>query len=157
PPSMSRIAGYHLGWWDEHGHPAQVNGGKAIRPAFVMLSAEAVGAAAAAAVPAAVAVELVHNHTLLHDDVMDRDLTRRHRPTAWSVFGVNAAILAGDALLALALDTLASSGHPAAIEGTGMLAATVQDLLDGQNADLSFEGRAEVELAECVRMAQGKT
>ncbi|HET9257496.1 MAG TPA: family 2 encapsulin nanocompartment cargo protein polyprenyl transferase [Pseudonocardiaceae bacterium] len=157
PPSMRRIAGYHLGWWDEHGHPARVNGGKAIRPALAMLSAAAVGAAADAAVPAAVAVELVHNHTLLHDDVMDGDLTRRHRPTAWSVFGVNAAILAGDALLALALDVLAGSGHTAAIEGTRMLSAAVQALLDGQSADLSFETRVEVEPAECVRMAEGKT
>jgi geranylgeranyl diphosphate synthase type I len=122
-----------------------------------LLSAQAVGSKAAAAVPAAAAVELVHNHSLLHDDVMDGDLTRRHRPTAWSVFGVNDAILAGDALLVLALDVLASSGHSAAAEGIRMLSAAVQNLLDGQSADLSFERRAEVELTECVRMAQRKT
>ena len=157
PSSMLHIAGYHFGWWDEHGRPVRVNGGKAVRPALVLLSAQAVGGTAAAALPAAAAVELVHNHSLLHDDVMDGDLTRRHRPTAWSVFGVNAAILAGDALLVLALDALAGSGHPAAIEGTRILSAAVQDLLDGQNADLSFEHRAEVELVECVRMAERKT
>jgi geranylgeranyl diphosphate synthase type I len=157
PSSMLRIAGYHFGWWDEHGHPVRVSGGKAIRPALVLLSAQAVGSTAAAAVPAAAAVELVHNHSLLHDDVMDGDVTRRHRPTAWSVFGVNDAILAGDALLVLALDVLASSGHSAAAEGIRMLSAAVQDLLDGQSADLSFEQRAEVELAECVRMAERKT
>jgi geranylgeranyl diphosphate synthase, type I len=157
PPAMRHIAGYHFGWWDEHGNPAQVNGGKAIRPALTMLSAQAVGATATVAVPAAVAVELVHNHTLLHDDVMDGDLTRRHRRSAWSVFGVNAAILAGDALLALALDVLAGCGHPTSIEGIRMLGAAVQQLLEGQNADLSFERRVEVEPAECVRMANGKT
>jgi geranylgeranyl diphosphate synthase type I len=157
PSSMLHIAGYHFGWWDEQGHPIRVNGGKAIRPTLVLLSAQAVGDTAAAALPAAAAVELVHNHSLLHDDVMDGDLTRRHRPTAWSVFGVNAAILAGDALLVLALDVIAASGHPAAMDGTRMLSAAVQDLLEGQNADLSFEQRVEVEVAECVRMAEGKT
>ena len=71
-------------------------GGKAIRPALVLLSAARRRAARRASrVPAAVAVELVHNFSLLHDDVMDGDLTRRHRPTAWSVFGVGPAILAG--------------------------------------------------------------
>jgi geranylgeranyl diphosphate synthase type I len=157
PPSMLHIAGYHFGWWDEQGHPVRVNGGKAIRPTLVLLSAQAVGGTAAAALPAAAAVELVHNHSLLHDDVMDGDLTRRHRPTAWSVFGINPAILAGDALLVLALDVLAASGHPAAMDGTRMVSAAVQDLLDGQSADLSFEQRTQVELAECVRMAERKT
>jgi geranylgeranyl diphosphate synthase type I len=123
----------------------------------VLLSAQSVGGTAAAALPAAAAVELVHNHSLLHDDVMDGDLTRRHRPTAWSVFGINAAILAGNALLTLALDVLAASGHSAATDGTRLLSAAVQDLLDGQSADLSFEQRAEIELAECVRMSERKT
>ena len=71
----------------QNGHWAKANGGKAIRPTLVLLSAQAVGGVPAAAVPAAVAVELAHNFSLLHDDVMDGDLTRRHRPTAWSVFG----------------------------------------------------------------------
>src|SRR5581483_445637 len=136
PSSMRRIAGYHFGWWNEHGHPERASGGKAIRPTLVLLSAYAVGGVPAAGVPAAVAVELVHNFSLLQDDVMDGDLMRRHRPTAWSVFGLNAAILAGDALLTLALDVLAASGHPAATEGTRMLSAAVQDLVDGQYADL---------------------
>ncbi len=161
PSSMRRIAGYHFGWWNEHGQPYQVPekgaGGKAIRPTLVLLSAQAVGGVPAAAVPAAVAVELVHNFSLLHDDVLDGDVTRRHRPTAWSVFGLNAAILAGDALLTLALDLLAASGHPAAIGGIRMLTATVQDLVDGQSADLAFEQRVQVELAECLSMAELKT
>ncbi|MGH3868812.1 MAG: family 2 encapsulin nanocompartment cargo protein polyprenyl transferase [Pseudonocardiaceae bacterium] len=162
PSAMRRIAGYHFGWWDEPGQQestpdGNAKGGKAIRPTLVLLSAQAVGGAPAAAVSAAVAVELVHNFSLLHDDVMDGDLTRRHRPTAWSVFGVNTAILAGDALLTLALDVLAASGHPAATGGIRMLSTAVQDLVDGQCADLAFEQRTQVELAECLRMAKGKT
>src|SRR5215472_4123971 len=80
--------------------------GKALRPALALLSARAALAAPERGVPAAVAVELVHNFSLLHDDIMDGDTERRHRPTAWTVYGVGAAILAGDAMLALAQDIL---------------------------------------------------
>ncbi|MFD0200529.1 MULTISPECIES: family 2 encapsulin nanocompartment cargo protein polyprenyl transferase [Saccharothrix] len=157
PDSMRVIAGYHFGWWDEHGRPTGADAGKAIRPALALLGAQAVGGAADAGLPAAVAVELVHNFSLLHDDVMDGDTTRRHRPTAWHVFGVNPAILAGDALLTLALDVLAGSGHPNAQQTIRVLSAAVQRLLEGQSADLSFEERTDVRLAECVRMAECKT
>ncbi|MEJ3744673.1 family 2 encapsulin nanocompartment cargo protein polyprenyl transferase [Actinomycetes bacterium KLBMP 9797] len=156
PESMRQLAGYHLGYWDGDGRPG-AGGGKALRPALTLLAAGAVGGAPAAAVPAAVAVELVHNFSLVHDDVMDGDHTRRHRPTVWSVFGIGAAILAGDALLTLAFDVLARSGHPATRAGIGALQAAVQDLLDGQSADLAFEERADVGLAECVGMAERKT
>ncbi len=157
PAPMRPIVGYHFGWWDENGRTAEHDGGKAIRPAFVLLTATAVGGVPATAVPAAVAVELVHNFSLLHDDVMDGDLTRRHRPTAWSVFGVNAAVLAGTALLTSAFDVLAASGHSVAQEGMRMLGAAVLDLVDGQSADIAFEQRADVDLPECLRMAEGKT
>jgi geranylgeranyl diphosphate synthase type I len=157
PASMRRITGYHFGWWDADGRAATGDSGKALRPALVLLAAAAVGGAPETAVPAAAAVELVHNFSLLHDDVMDNDATRRHRPTAWRVFGVPAAILAGDALLTLAFDVLAASGHPAAQDAMRALSAAVQDLVDGQSADTTFERRADVDLAECVRMAEHKT
>jgi geranylgeranyl diphosphate synthase type I len=156
PASMRRIAGYHLGWWDEHGAPTS-SGGKAVRPTLTLLCAALVGGSPRAALPAGVAVELVHNFSLLHDDVMDGDLTRRHRPTAWSLFGIGPAILAGDALLTLALDVLAASGHPAAAPGMRTLSAAVQELVDGQCADMEFEQRSTVDIAECRRMAEGKT
>jgi geranylgeranyl diphosphate synthase type I len=155
--SMRRITGYHYGWWDENGQPVDADGGKALRPTLVLVAAEAAGGDASAAVPAAVAVELVHNFSLLHDDVMDGDVTRRHRPTAWSVFGRNAAILAGDALLTLAFDVLAGSGHPNSQEGMRILSAAVQSLVDGQSRDVEFEERTDVDLAECLSMARRKT
>ncbi|MDP9841035.1 family 2 encapsulin nanocompartment cargo protein polyprenyl transferase [Streptosporangium lutulentum] len=157
PASMRHIAGYHFGWWDEHGHPAATGGGKAMRPALVLLSAEAVGGSAAAALRPAVAVELAHDFSLIHDDVMDGDRVRRHRPTAWAVFGVSPAILAGDALLTLAFEVLAASGHPVAAEATRTLGTSIQELLEGQSADVAFEDRQDVELAECLDMAMGKT
>jgi geranylgeranyl diphosphate synthase type I len=157
PASTRRIAGYHLGWWDRHGTVEKAPKGKAIRPTLVLLSAAVVGGSPRESVPAAVAVELVHNFSLLHDDVMDGDLTRRHRPTAWSVFGVGSAILAGDALLTLGLDVLAASGHSAADGAMRTLSAAVQELVDGQCADLEFEQRSTVDLSECESMAAGKT
>ena len=172
PASIRHVAGYHFGWWAKEdgpkeggpikggpkkGSPVGATGGKAIRPTLVLLAAEAVGGVPAAALPAAVAVELVHNFSLLHDDVMDRDVTRRHRPTAWTVFGQSAAILAGDALLTWAFDVLAASGHVAAQAGARMLSAAVVDLVDGQSVDMSFEQRADVDLSECLRMAERKT
>ena len=157
PVPMRHIAGYHFGWWDGEGRPIGAEHGKAFRPTLTLLSAAAVGGDPATALPGAVAVELVHNFSLLHDDVMDGDLTRRHRRTAWSVFGRRNAILAGDALLALAVDVLASSGHPSVRTGLRMLSAAVQELLRGQHADLDFERRDDIGLEECKRMAEGKT
>ncbi|MDN3357343.1 family 2 encapsulin nanocompartment cargo protein polyprenyl transferase [Actinomadura sp. DC4] len=157
PSSMRLVAGHHYGWWDERGEPVQAAGGKAIRPTLTLLAAEAVGGDPAVAVPAAVAVELVHSFSLLHDDVMDGDRTRRHRPTTWAAFGVGPAILGGDALLTLAFDVLAASDHPAAADGMRRLSAAVQDLVDGQSADMAFETRADVDLRECLTMAEGKT
>ncbi|MEU4769349.1 family 2 encapsulin nanocompartment cargo protein polyprenyl transferase [Actinosynnema sp. NPDC023794] len=157
PASARRVAGYHLGWWDEHGEPTDADGGKAIRPVLTQLAAEAVGGEASTAVPAAAAVELVHNFTLLHDDVLDGDPTRRHRPTAWRVFGVPDAVLAGDAMLALAFDVLVAGGHPAALAGVRTLNAAVLDLVDGEQADIAFEGRHDIGVADCVAMAERKT
>ncbi len=145
------IAGYHLGWWDEHGRPTDLRG-KALRPALTLLSAEAVGGAAAAAVPAAAAIELVHNFSLLHDDIMDGDSVRRHRRTAWHVFGNGPALLAGDMLLMLGVELLASAGGPARV-----LTRAILDLLAGQNTDLAFERRTDVSPAECEAMAVAKT
>jgi geranylgeranyl diphosphate synthase type I len=146
PPSMRPIARHHFGWDDGGG------GGKAVRPALVLLATQAVGAPAQRAVPAAVAVELVHNFSLVHDDVMDGDATRRHRATVWKVFGVSPAILAGDALLALAARLLADQP-----EGLRVLMTAVLDLVEGQSADLEFEQRDSVGTDECRTMAAGKT
>ncbi|MGV9403177.1 family 2 encapsulin nanocompartment cargo protein polyprenyl transferase [Streptomyces sp. NPDC003667] len=161
PGSMRRIARYHFGWEHADGTPAAGNAGKAIRPALVLAAAAALGGprAAAAAVRAAVAVELIHNFTLLHDDVMDRDATRRHRPTAWTVFGDADAILAGDALQALALRLLAADPHPVSGQAAARLADCVVELCAGQHTDTALERRApeEVTLDEVLVMAEAKT
>ncbi|MEU7722755.1 family 2 encapsulin nanocompartment cargo protein polyprenyl transferase [Streptomyces tibetensis] len=161
PGPMRRIALYHFGWEQADGTAAEGSSGKAVRPALVLAAAAAGGGseARAGAARAAAAVELVHNFTLLHDDVVDRDTTRRRRPTAWTVFGDTDAVLAGDALQALALRLLAQDPHPAAVAAAARLADCVIQLCAGQHADLALRRRApgEVTLEEVLAMAEAKT
>src|SRR6266498_4585068 len=156
-PSIAQVAAYHRGWVDVAGRPVAGNGGKAIRPALAVLSAEAVGAGAGEALPGAVAVELVHNFSLLHDDLMDGDEERRHRPTAWKAFGPALAILAGDALLALAEDVLLEAPGEHGARAARHLTGATGRLIRGQAEDLSFERRMDVSVAECAAMEGDKT
>jgi len=156
-PTVRRVAAYHYGFADAEGNPVRKSSGKGLRPALALLSARAAGATPERGVAPAVAVELVHNFSLLHDDIMDNDLERHHRPTAWSVFGVGAAILAGDALLVLANDLLLEDNAPGGPWSVRCLSTAVQQLIAGQGEDLAFEKREDVSLSECVQMAHGKT
>lgn len=157
-PDVRAVVAYHLGLADSDGNPTgSPGGGKALRPALALLSARAAGVPPEAAVPAAVAVELVHNFSLVHDDIMDGDTDRRHQPTAWTVFGVGPAILAGDALLALAQDLLLEGPAPQGMWASRCLLAAVQRLISGQGADLAFERRDDVSVTECLDMAADKT
>ncbi|WP_175410633.1 family 2 encapsulin nanocompartment cargo protein polyprenyl transferase [Streptomyces sp. TRM64462] len=159
PGPLRRVAAYHFGWEHGDGTPAAGPAGKAIRPALVLASTRALGGDPLVAVRAAAAVELAHNFTLLHDDIVDQDTTRRNRPTAWTVFGIPDALVAGDALLALAHRVLADDGQQASTEASARLAACVIELCAGQQADCAFEGREplDVTLAECLTMAEAKT
>lgn len=156
PAPLRHVIGYHLGWWDEQGRPVDA-GGKALRPALVLLAAEAVGGSAEDAVVPAAAVELVHNSTLLHDDVIDGDGERRHRPAAWRVFGSADAILAGDALITEAIQLIATGGDRLSRRATRLLGQAAQEVMGGQCADVEFERRDNVEAPEAVAMARAKT
>ncbi|MCU1675679.1 MAG: fppS [Frankiales bacterium] len=156
-PMIRKVAGYHLGWLDEDGAERPGDSGKALRPALAVLSAQAVSAPAAVAVPAGIAVELVHNFSLLHDDLMDGDTERRHRATAWTLYGDAAAILAGDALLALAQQVLFEVEGDRALQASRRLTNATQELIRGQVEDLAFERRGDVAVAEVMSMVAGKT
>lgn len=152
------VARYHFGWCDADGRRTDAGWGKGLRGALVLGGAQALGAAAGQALGAAAAVELVHNFSVLHDDVMDQDATRRGRPTAWTVFGSAQAVLAGDALLVLAMEQLATAPAPVRHSaGIQELCRALLDLVAGQSADLAFEERADVGVEECLAMAAGKT
>jgi geranylgeranyl diphosphate synthase type I len=107
-------------------------------------------------VPAAVAVELVHNFSLLHDDIMDRDVERRHRPTGWVAFGEGQAILAGNAMLVAAVDVLVRT-DPAHERTVRVLLDSVQRLISGQSADIALEQSNDAQLADVLDMEHGKT
>ncbi|WP_431922234.1 polyprenyl synthetase family protein [Nonomuraea jabiensis] len=109
-PSRPASPASPFGWTDGDGRP-RAAGSKALRPTLAVLSARAAGADLERCLPAA-AVALVHAFSLLHDDVMDDDPVRRHRPAAWTVFGRAQAILCGNALFALALELLLEQGTP---------------------------------------------
>ncbi|MFG1699475.1 polyprenyl synthetase family protein [Nonomuraea sp. NPDC049309] len=156
-PWGAKMAAFTLGWSDVDGRPLEGGVGKGVRPALVMLSAEAVGGSAESALPGAVAVELVHAFSLAHDDIIDRDELRRHRAALWKAYGVGPALLTGDALLALAVGQLA--GRP---EAMPYLSAALMELVQGQTADMAFEDRpwrgpGEVTVEEYAAMAAGKT
>jgi geranylgeranyl diphosphate synthase type I len=155
-PRTRRVAAYHFGWINADGSPATA-GGKALRPALALLSGRAAGAAVTATLPAAVAVEFVHAFSLLHDDIMDNDRMRRHRPAAWTVFGVPDAILAGDALLALAEEVLLDEDTLGSQRAARCVATATRRLIAGQALDLGFERRQDVTLNECQVMSMGKT
>jgi geranylgeranyl diphosphate synthase type I len=150
------IASYQLGWCDWDGTPSTDAGGKGLRPTLAILSAQAGGGQPADGVPGAVAVELVHNFSLLHDDVMDRDLERRHRPTGWAAFGEGQAILAGNAMCLLAVDVLRQAAGPG-LRALPCLTGAVHRLISGQSDDLALENAESIDLATCLRMEAGKT
>lgn len=162
PQLLYRMVRYHLGWEDAQGRPSAEGGGKGLRPLLCLLACEAVGGEWRRALPAAVAVELVHNFSLVHDDIQDRDRERRHRPTVWSIWGEGQAINAGDALLALArlaVLRLADEGVPAGkvVEAARILDEATLEMVEGQALDLSLEGRLDVDLPAYLEMIEKKT
>ncbi len=161
-PVLYRMARYHLGWEDVEGQPTESGGGKALRSSLCLLACEAVAGDWRRALPAAAALELVHNFSLVHDDIQDRDRERRHQPTVWAVWGEGQAINAGDALLALAhiaVLRLVQEGLPAAtvVEAARILNERTLEMVEGQVMDLSFEPQLEVDLAAYLEMIEKKT
>jgi len=127
---------YHTGLETAKGKPADALG-KLLRPGLLLFIAEELGAKSESALPAAIGLELVHNFSLIHDDIEDEDVKRRGRATVWSLIGVAKAINAGDLMIALAL----IEGSKTSPETTGCLLDAVRDLVDGQSLDLEFESR----------------
>lgn len=148
---LRRILRYHVGLTDEQGNPAS-SFGKLLRPLLVLLTAEALGGDVREALGAAVALELAHGFSLIHDDIQDRDEVRRGRPTVWALYGVPEAINAGDLMLAIAMATAIEAGAPIA----AALASAVERMIEGQSLDLQFESRA-VATAEYLDMIDRKT
>jgi geranylgeranyl diphosphate synthase type I len=135
-------------------------GGKRLRPALLLLSADAVRKGSSIDVmPAALALELTHSFTLIHDDIMDADEVRRGVPTVHTRWDEPTAILAGDILFASAFEFISLSDAPdrAKVRAVSMLARTCVEICEGQHMDISFEKRDDVLEGEYLKMVEKKT
>jgi geranylgeranyl diphosphate synthase type I len=135
-------------------------GGKRLRPAVLLLSADAVKKGRSDEIlPAALALELIHTFTLIHDDIMDNDRERRGTPTVHTLWGEPTAILAGDVLYAHAFEYLchALADDRSRVKAVTILAKACAEICEGQQLDMSFEGRENVSAPEYLEMVQKKT
>lgn len=134
-------------------------GGKRLRPSMLLLSAEAAGGDAAALAPAAVSIELIHNFTLIHDDIMDNADVRRGRPSVHKLWGKSGAILAGDTLYSKAFQVLGmtKARNDLVLGAMNMLSTTCTAICEGQWLDMEFEAKERVSEAEYMEMIEKKT
>lgn len=153
---------YHMGWVDDEFRPVSAVAGKAVRPTLCLFACEAAGGDWHLALPAAISLELIHNFSLIHDDIQDGDTQRHHRPTLWFRWGHSHGLNAGSALHMLAnqaLDNADTVGlSPEAIlRSTGTLTKACLEMIEGQTLDMAFESRPRVSTAEYLIMIEKKT
>lgn len=162
PALFYQMMHYHMGWVDEARNAVEGNGGKRIRPVLCLLCAAAVNGSWHAAVPAGAAIEILHNFTLIHDDIQDRSPKRRGRPSVWKIWGIPQAINTGDAMFALAHKALYRLQDRDVKAQTVVRAARRFDdtclvLTMGQHRDMNFETKLDVSVGDYVQMIDGKT
>lgn len=152
---------YALGWVDEEDNPYTEKTGKRLRPILLLLCAEAAGGNKDTALPAAAAVELLHNFSLIHDDIQDESDIRHNRPTVWRIWGRANAINAGDAMFTLAYSAMADlASHLSAeltLDAWRIFNATNLELTRGQHLDMLFETQAMVTVERYISMISGKS
>lgn len=159
PQELLGMLRYHMGWEGEGAGPKA--SGKRVRPTLVLLSAAAAGADWRSALPAAAAVEILHNFSLIHDDIQDNSEQRRGRPTVWAKWGLAQAINAGDTLFSLAhialeglMETVSDQAY---IQAARLLPRTSLQLTQGQYLDLAYERRQGTTVEDYWPMIWGKT
>lgn len=162
PDQYNIMARYPLGWVDATGQPYNEATGKRIRPLLLLLCAEVAGGNWKRALPAAAAVELLHNFSLVHDDIQDNSPTRHNRPTVWKTWDAANAINTGDALFTLsyvALNQLSTVGvsPETTLAAWQIFNSTCIRLTHGQHLDMSFESQRSVTVDEYMTMIHGKT
>lgn len=162
PEELRHIILYHFGWVDKFGNPINLNVAKRVRPLLVLLLTEGAGGNWIDALPAAAAVEILHNFTLIHDDIQDNSPTRHGQPTVWNLVGIPKAINIGDALFGLvyvALEDLQKRriNHEVLLEIHYAINRAILALTCGQHLDMSFEQREIISVEEYLQMIEGKT
>ncbi|MBM4462481.1 MAG: polyprenyl synthetase family protein [Chloroflexi bacterium] len=158
---LYNIMRYHLGWIDEKGQNRR-GAGKMARPTLCLLACEVVGGDWRSALPAAAAVELIHNFSLIHDDIQDRSRERRNRVAVWKLWGEAQGINAGDAMYALAqlallrLERKSTPLEKIILLSRGLAQASVE-LCEGQYLDVAYEGRLDTDTEHYLDMIDKKT
>lgn len=152
---------YHLGWTDEKGKPVSADTGKMLRPTLCLLACESVCGNFHKALPAAASLELIHNFSLIHDDIQDNDTHRRHRPTVWKIWGRAQAINAGTATRIIAGQIISEQYNiytpDLILELLSLFDDTTLRLIEGQYMDNSFESREHINTDDYLRMIRNKT
>lgn len=153
---------YHLGWVDRDFAPREARMGKSLRPSLCMLLGEGLGAQAKNLVHFAAGLELLHNFSLIHDDIEDRSERRRNRPTVWSIWGEPQAINAGDGLLSLAhlawlRSPMAENDSATFIAALRSAESTILRLCEGQFLDMQAERRLDMSSSSYLKMIGRKT
>ena len=153
---------YHLGWTDETLRPIHADSGKRLRPLLCLLSCQALGGDLEQALPAAASLELIHNFSLVHDDIQDGSHTRRGRRAVWDIWGMPQAINVGDGLFVLARLALHRLGDRGVLPARQQAATLALDqaclaLCEGQYFDMTFEDRLDVALDQYLWMIRHKT
>jgi geranylgeranyl diphosphate synthase, type I len=153
---------YQLGWRDQQLGPAEVDPGKLLRPQLTLLACRAAGGDPRQALPLAAGIQLLHDFSLIHDDIEDNSDTRRGRPTVWKLWGLAQGINAGDGLFViahLALHRLSAAGVHAEVvlEVLRRFDQTILTICEGQFLDLSFEGDLRISEADYLDMISRKT
>ncbi|MCA9732497.1 polyprenyl synthetase family protein, partial [candidate division KSB1 bacterium] len=138
-------------------HYTMSGDGKRLRPALTLLTVEAFASSVDNALPAAAALELLHNFTLVHDDIMDRDATRRGRATVHNKWDLNIALLSGDGLVALAYEALLETKSEKILSISRLFTQGLIEVCEGQALDIEFEKRNDVLADEYLDMIGKKT
>lgn len=132
-------------------------GGKRLRPVLLLLAYNLFADEVEKALPAAIAIEVFHNFTLLHDDIMDKAAVRRNRPTVHLKFSENSAILSGDAMAFQSYKYLVECESPKLVETISLFTQTAIEVCEGQQYDMDFETRLDVSAEEYLEMIRLKT
>ena len=155
---------YHMGWADQKGKPTAIpsSHGKALRPTLCLFACEALSDNWSRALPTATALEFIHNFSLIHDDIQDEDVERRHQPTVWALWGQAHALIAGNALRSLAdVTALRLTGRnipeAKALKASSLLTEAYLAMTNGQCLDLAFEGNLNISLDDYLAMVSCKT
>ncbi|MBL6980203.1 MAG: polyprenyl synthetase family protein [Anaerolineales bacterium] len=156
---LHEMLAYAMGWKGEGAGPRAR--GKRVRPLLVLLTNASAGGSWEKALPAAAAVELVHNFSLIHDDIEDNSPLRRGRPTVWKLWGIAQAINTGDTMFTLAQQAVtllkATTTPTITLEATQLIQQTCLHLTQGQFLDISYEDRADLVIEDYWPMVRGKT